>query len=412
MFNKKSFEVVEQAIFKGKFKNVVDDYCLSNIPGTILSNFGVESKKCLPNDVFGKEIKQYDKVVLFVIDAFGYTFFEKFFEKSTFLKRIVSEGVVSKLTTQFPSTTTANVTTLHTGIPVSESGVIEWNYYEPRIDAVYSPLLFKKAGESELLNIDASELLPIENIYQKLNVASYVFQYQLYNEGPYSKLMHKGSETISFQDIDEGLSQLKKILQLNEKSYSYFYHSDFDSVLHEFGPESLQAEACFDSIFNSLDTFFEEVKLENTLILLTADHGQTTVIKENAIYLNLEFPEILPYLKKNQAGEFIIPCGSFRDMFLYIEKEHIEDICHFLQKNLIGKAEVYKVEELIKKGVFGHEKPSKEFLDRVGDIVILPYRDQAVWWYEENKFFVKHQGMHGGLTKEEMEIPFLVYQCK
>lgn len=412
MYNKKSFEKVEKSIFKGTFRKVVDDYCLSNIPGTILNNFGMQDDNSLPLDVFGNEHKKYDKVVLFVIDAFGYWAFERFYHQSSFLRKVVEEGVVSKLTTQFPSTTTANITTFHSGIPVSQSGVIEWFYYEPLIDAVYSPLLYKKAKEEAVLDVEASELLPTENLYQKLNVSSYVFQYHLYNEGPYAKLMQKGSQMNGFQSLDDGLNQLKKVLQKDEKSYSYFYHSDFDTIAHVYGPNALQTEECFISIFKSIDQFFEDIssmELKNTLFLLTADHGQTTVIKENAVYLNLEFPEILPHLKKDKKGEYIVPCGSFRDMFLHVEKDHIDYVYGFLSEKLKGKAEVYQVDELIKAGIFGDKKPSQKFLERVGDIVILAYKDQAVWWYEENQLYVKHLGMHGGLTKEELEIPFLVY---
>ncbi|QVK18654.1 alkaline phosphatase family protein [Mycoplasmatota bacterium] len=415
MYNKKSIEKVEKSIFEGPFKKVVNDYCLSNIPGTILNNFGISSEKQLPVDVFGSKYKKFDKVVLFVVDALGYSAFERYYHHSKFLRKVVKEGVVSKLTTQFPSTTTANVTTFHSGIPVSQSGVIEWFYYEPLIDAVYSPLLFKKAKEDDILTVEASSLLPNKNLYQKLNVASYVFQYHLYNEGPFGKQMQKGSQSIGFKNLEDGLNQLKKVLQKDEKSYSYFYHSDFDSISHQYGPNALETEESFISIFKSFDQFFEDVSkmdFKNTLFLLTADHGQTTVIKENAVYINLEYPEILPYLKKNKAGEYIIPCGSFRDLFLHVEKDHIDYVCAFLKEKLDGKAEVYPVKEIIQAGIFGEEKPSQKFLERVGDIVILAYQDQAIWWYEEDKFYVHHLGMHGGLTKEELEIPFLVYPCE
>jgi hypothetical protein len=47
-------------------------------------------------------------------------------------------------------------------------------------------------------------------------------------------------------------------------------------------------------------------------------------------------------------------------------------------------------------------------LSRLGNLVILPYEQESVWWYEKG-FEQKHYGHHGGLTPQEAEIPLLLY---
>ena len=65
-----------------------------------------------------------------------------------------------------------------------------------------------------------------------------------------------------------------------------------------------------------------------------------------------------------------------------------------------------KMDELISQSYFGPEI-SDDFRTRVGNLVVLAYRYESVWWYEKGKFEQKYYGHHGGLTPQEMEIPLL-----
>ena len=73
---------------------------------------------------------------------------------------------------------------------------------------------------------------------------------------------------------------------------------------------------------------------------------------------------------------------------------------------MAGKAEVVKTEWLMENGYFGPEI-SAEFRGRGGNLVILSHRYESVWWYEKDRFEQRYYGHHGGLTPQEMEIPFI-----
>ena len=102
-----------------------------------------------------------------------------------------------------------------------------------------------------------------------------------------------------------------------------------------------------------------------------------------------------------------MPAGSPRDLFLYVRDEMLDEAQDYLACRLAGRAVVYRTTDLIAAGFFGAAPVSETFLGRVGNLVVLPYRGEAVWWYEKDRFEQKYFGHHGGLTPQEMEIPLL-----
>lgn len=407
MINTKSLESVHKKTFFG-LRNVDHLYNLNRIPNTIISKFGYEKEKILPTDVFLGSNKTYNTIILFVLDAFGYNQYERLKDHHPFFKWVTGSGVVSKLTTQFPSTTTNNITTLQAGLPVSETGIYEWYIYEPIIDAVYNPLTYRYAYTKDEVKENYDQLLPFTTIYEKLPVKSYIFQLNRFCESPYSFWMRKGSEVISYTSYQEGLERLVDVVNKDERSYCYFYIGDFDDACHDFGPDSYEAHKCITDIFNALDKAIKKIKdNQEVLIMITADHGQVPIDPTKTIYINTKFPEILQYVKRNKIGEYLAPCGSCRDLFLHVYPERLDFVISFLKDKLQDKAEVYPTTELLNAGLFG-DNPSQRLLERLGNIVILPNDNLTVFWYEESKFQVKHLGMHGGLTSTEMEVPLLV----
>jgi predicted AlkP superfamily pyrophosphatase or phosphodiesterase len=197
-------------------------------------------------------------------------------------------------------------------------------------------------------------------------------------------------------------------------AYFFFYFDRIDAICHEYGPESAQTTAEILVFLMTMEHIFLKALTGNhkrILFLLTADHGQVEVDPKTTIYLNRDpaFAGIENSLKTNSKGEFIVPAGSARDFFLYIKPEALDETKAFLASRLAGRAEVRKVSELVQAGYFG-PVISPQFRARAGDLVILPYRGESVWWFEQDKFEQKFRGHHGGLTKQELEIPLISWE--
>ena len=127
---------------------------------------------------------------------------------------------------------------------------------------------------------------------------------------------------------------------------------------------------------------------------------------ERAVYLDRVLPEVVEWLERDPGGRLKVPAGSPRDFFLHLREESFDEALAAIRDALAGTAAVRPVRELVAAGYFGDAPPTRRFLDRVGNAVILPHPGRAVWWYEAERFECSHRGDHGGLSPEEMEIPF------
>jgi len=363
----------------------------------------------------------YDAVILFLIDGFGWRFYERF-QDAAFIQRIAKHGHIEKLTSQFPSTTAAHLTTIHTGLPVGQSGVYEWIYYEPQLDKVIAPLLFSHAGTKvrdtlKRTKIEPAKLYPQGIFYPRLRqigVTPYVFGGREYTPSTYSNIVMEDAELRGFKTLSESLVNLGELLQKQtDPIFVHLYFDKIDSLCHEYGPTSQQVEMEIETFLLMMEHYFERIfkGKKRILFLMTADHGMSEVDPQTTTYLNThaDFKGFDKFIKTNHKGRLIVPAGSARDMFLYIKEEELDEARNFLAKRLEGRADVVKTEALIADGYFGPEVSSR-FRERVGNLVVLSYWNESVWWYEKDRFEMNFYGHHGGLTPQEMETIFYTYE--
>lgn len=375
-----------------------------NIINSIKHNFGINDGMDLENKKIKKVLLNKEKVVFILVDAFGWKFYKDIREDSKFFKEIRKYGIEEKITSQFPSTTTAHVTSVVTGKDVSTHGFFEWFTYDSKIDEVFTPFLFDYEGKEEIL--------PKDNLFKELKengVSSTIITPSYINNSYYSRELFKDGKVKGYESVEEMFNILLQSLKKDKgKNFYYIYYPEIDSIGHEYGMSSYKAYFEINNFIKALDNFYNNVLDEGVnegIFILSADHGQMEI--KDKIYLNELIPNIEEYMIKDSKGKSIVPVGYNRDMFLYIKEEFETYVYQFLKEKLKDKGEIYLVKDLIDKGIFIN--PSETFLSRVGNIVIIPCDGYGVWWYEKGKYEISLKGSHGGLTKDEMEIPLLIY---
>ncbi len=418
MINAKSVLALKKAKWTDHFNRpLYTDYAFSRIPDTIARLLTGRGPHCLPSDTVGGRYDKYDCAVFFLIDGFGWEFFERYAAKYPLLQRFSQEGTASKISSQFPSTTAAHITSIHTGKEVADTGIYEWFYYEPLVDRMIAPLLFSYAGdhETETLLKDGyrpEAIFPFETVYQKLakqGVRSIVMQQEAIAHSSYSKVMLAGAEVVPYGHFTQALDRLVELLDAPVKQPTYFfvYHGDIDATGHRHGIASGQFDAAVDFCWTTIETHFWQKAASSpnkTAVLFTADHGMTPVDPKTTILLNEICPELTEMVKNNRQGLPLVPAGSCRDFFLHIEEDCLPEAQKLLEGELKGVADVVLVKTLLDERFFGSRAPSKRLKERIGNLVVLPYRGEGVFWkFEKHRLEQHFYAAHGGLTPDEME---------
>lgn len=388
---------------------------LVNIPHTILEHFGVDHQESSLGQALDC-IKGCSQIILFIADGFGQNLLAN--KESNIFTRMSQSGYAQELTTVFPSATPPALTTLNTGLLPREHGLLEWNMYSRELGMIIETMPYEQAdapeGRGESLPRHPEILFDGTTIYERLalkGVKSFYFVAHPYHTSVYTEATSRGATVYSYSSLGNLMSQLREKLQdCRGEAYYYVHWAGIDAAEHTFGVEADEVRAEIDSLSNSLDhELFKKISpsiSSKTAFILTADHGQITVDPATTIYLN-QYSEITEHLKRAESGKQILPSGGARDVTLTIEEEYVDKVTSFLQKKLQGIADVIKLDANARNAFFGEGESHPEFVNRLGNILVLPQGNNLIWYeYCPGKRLTEY-GDHGGLTRDEMSIPFI-----
>lgn len=354
-------------------------------PVKLSDNQRIESFAEIPAEV-RRRLACGERVLLVLLDAFGRDFLDAHSSHP-----LVQRLEVTPLRSQFPSTTTAHVTTLHFGPPVQEHGLYEWNLLEPALGEIICPLRFNSAGAAadETLSgrLDPAVLAPGPTFYETLGAPSAVAQPRAIAASVFTRLATVGAQMIAFDDLHGGaLAVARALHQREELRYVLLYWDAIDHCGHQRGPGSPAFRAaCRDA----LDALWHGLReLEGVSVLVTADHGQIDVRPDRVDHLDELWPELPALLSQPR------PAGSSRDAFLHVRPGEIQRVIDGLGARLDGRAEVRRADELF-------TEIGPRLRARLGDVVVLPAPGRQVWLRSAAAHERWFRGQHGGCLNAE-----------
>lgn len=388
-----------------------------NVPATIVSLFGgqlatppLDARLVEP---FAPGVK---RVVLILVDALGYRELLRALERNRHngFHRLSQRGaLLVPITSVFPSTTTAALTSLWSGYTPVEHGFMGYllflREFNVRADMIaFSPTATAKVANAELLaaGLKPEAFLPVPSLPQTLkqyNVPTYNLIEQPYTKSALSRVQIRGQrEMKAIVTASDLWGVLRLTIEQHQAERALFvaYWSKLDTIAHIYGPAPEFVLDEIDSFAYSFEhAFLDRLSpqaLNGTLFLLTADHGQVETPIAHTVYLR-DHPEVRSRLVMDPAGE---PRASY----LYVRHGEKDAVCAYIQAQLGDRFVVLDAQAALDGGLFGRGIMAPEARHRIGDLIVLPRGNHILWERHEAPH---NLGRHGGLTPPEMLVPLV-----
>jgi hypothetical protein len=392
-----------------------DGLSIANLPATVAALFGTELPGALPalaSELWNDWLPGLQRLVLVVLDALGYRMLQRMQAagEGQVFTELAGAGRMIPLTSVFPSTTDAALVSLRTGVPPAAHGWLAYEMYlrEWGVAAnaiLLCPVWTRHGGLLVDWGLDPETMVPVATLAGALAATG------VHNGAVLSRhLKNSAFTTMLYRDVPEVRGhihasdlwvQLRHLLAdtRGQQAFITAYWGGLDTLAHAYGPDTDLWEAEFRSVSHLLAREFLAAlpaqDRDGTLLLVTADHGQVFVPREHILTAN-EDPKLRQHL--------LVPItGESRAAFVYPRPGRADLIRSYLADSFPGWFATVASAEALAAGLLG--KPiAEETVARTGELLVLARGDHALQRAEPE---VPLLGRHGGLTQDEMLVPFI-----
>ena len=354
--------------------------CLANIPNSVLKQFGVPTVgDTLPQLDRLLAEREYKNVVLLLLDGMGTHILNETLAEDGFLRSHFRESISSV----FLATTVAATTSALSGLQPCEHSWLGWDCYYPSVDKNVTVFLNTVQGtETPAADYNiARTVTPYEGAVERINKAGGQAHYSFPFAPPFP------------QTIEDICGRIKELCAQDGKKYIYAYWNEPDDLLHRHGrcsDEVKEALACIERVVGETAS-----KLSDTLFIITADHGH---INNRPVYL-WDYPEIEDCLVRT-------PSLEPRVLNLFVKADREAEFEERFNAEFGRDFVLLPTEKVLEMKLFGTGKEHAEFRRMLGNYIAIAASDLSIYFTDEH-----WKAMHGSLTPDEMEIPFIVYEC-
>lgn len=364
---------------------------MTSVPELIIPDFGGGGTTSVlpaltwgvPTELIPESIARARQCVVLVVDSLGWLQLEERMDRVPTLAKLQGGAA----TTTAPSTTATALTSISTGVPPGEHGIVGYRF--PAGGSVMNALRWSTpAGDhrqivrpSELQSIAPLAGGPWEVVGDRQFIGSGFTEAHLGN-APYTGIWHPSSIVAAVHEkLSAGI----------DKIYCYYDGLDHVAHVHGFSGDYFNRELEF--VDWLVGRMIDALPSGAALVVL-ADHGQ------------IDAPEVVS-VAPEVVGLSTGRSGEARFRWLHAKPGATQELAEVAEEMHGDIAWVRTKEQVIDEGWFG-PKVAPEAANRLGDVALVAHA--PIGFDDPGEPHVdKLVGRHGSLTPDEMLVPVLTH---
>jgi hypothetical protein len=395
---------------------------LANLPASVLAVLGMGSDGDLPplrelDPALTDGVRQ---VVLVLADGLGVGQLERLCERgdTPFLASLLDrarerdDAQRFEVTSVFPSTTAAAITTLNTGRTPQEHGNLAYFVWLEEFSQVTQMLRWGRATQKrgsyfDDRSIDPSRFVLVQSIHRQIRERggrSYLIEPELFRNEAMTRMHGREAEYVGYVLPSTMGVRVGQLLDqrpwAGAPAYVYAYWAGIDTSAHLYGPRSPEHSAEAALFDRAMAHAFARRTSGDTLAILTADHGHAECDPVKLIDLEGDL-DLRAMLRVPVAGE---------PRLAFLHTDRPADVRAHLERKWPGVFTCFDTAEAIAEGFFG-KGDAGVASRRIGELCAMVDGDRAVTLVRVDGKAVLLRGNHGGMTPDEMRVPVIAWRC-
>jgi len=324
------------------------------------------------------------RYVLLLVDGLGWDCLFDAQSNAPVLQGLAAE----RLQVGLPSTTATSLTSLVTGVPAGEHGIVGFSF-RTRDSLVMNTMIWDDPQSPP------EQVQPVPTWFERLRhqVRVCAVVPAIFADSGLTRAYLRGAELLGVANEKDWTSRVTGVaMAAAEHELTFVYERSLDHVAHIKGWHSSRWLATLAAIDRFVADLLDSLPA-NTCLLVTGDHGMVDVPKTHRVFI-----EDTPVL----AADIDMIGGEARLRHLYTHDP--ASVAARWAAWLGSRAQVLPRAEAL--AWFGEQPPGEAVIDRIGDVVVAMQGDWAALTWGRPKE-VSLVGMHGSSTAAECVVPLL-----